>query len=506
MPNSPESKVNKPSRVQLQSSPSSARIGRCDRRRVRVTERVSVTLHQRAPLSTLPPPPPHTPPHCTGQDRVQLYAMVSRGVWLAALDRVCEQHGIYKPGYPTEKMTLAELKHAASGPHRFVKWVKEFELTSLLVCKQPYLSRQISSRRRANDPDDMDGAISHVLLIPGGRFLVTVMTPRTAAGEGTMCLWDLGYNMHCPAKLFPIATTPVQGAFHNLGACLNENGKEIILAVYGYPAFICRNSVIAMDDAQDFLIWEIPKKLPPAVAGEELPEILNHPKRARRRHERESLPYISMTASSSFQHLAPPHLCLVIDEDDDPGNHDRKVYLYSLQRIECRTDAFVPKHLPIAGGEAESLAGALERRIVYPSSPLFYCDGSLLMCSCSTENELIAAVLPTPTEASEDLVNLHSAFLVHALDVNEVCLNLNSVGFCPMSGRVVYPISSNSLQISDFLLPLEERSALTYLELSPGANLTFIIQGRRLKQCHSELPQYAIPPFADPRRSTRAAT
>jgi hypothetical protein len=52
---------------------------------------------------------------------------MSRPVWVAALDRVCELHGIFKPTYPLEKMSLSELEYAALMPYRFVKMVKEHE-------------------------------------------------------------------------------------------------------------------------------------------------------------------------------------------------------------------------------------------------------------------------------------------------------------------------------------------------------------------------------------------
>ncbi|KAJ3497054.1 hypothetical protein NMY22_g19739 [Coprinellus aureogranulatus] len=83
--------------------------------------------------------------------RVFYRAAASRSVWLAALDRVCEQHGIYKPTYPLEKMTLAELEHAASGPHRFIKFVDATDSTQPGHHTQPYLIRQIPYRKKAEE-------------------------------------------------------------------------------------------------------------------------------------------------------------------------------------------------------------------------------------------------------------------------------------------------------------------------------------------------------------------
>lgn len=161
----------------------------------------------------------------------------SRSVWLAALNRVCEQHGIYKPTYPTEKMTVAELEHAASGPHRFVRFVTEFESASPSICKQPYLTRQFPCRRRLDDPGNTDGLYRapYISLIPGGRFLVTASAGTiTDATKGTVCLWDLGYNMNSPMKPFPIATASTQSSIISFSTCPSANGIDIIVAVQGY--------------------------------------------------------------------------------------------------------------------------------------------------------------------------------------------------------------------------------------------------------------------------------
>ncbi|KAJ3546959.1 hypothetical protein NMY22_g1846 [Coprinellus aureogranulatus] len=486
----------------------------------------------RAPLSTLPPPP-HTPPHCTGQDRVQLHAMVnnsnfklsadlimyvlrdldpvdilairatcrmfyriaaSRSVWLAALDRVCEQHGIYKPTYPTEKMTIVELEHAASGPHRFAAWVKAYELASPSVCKGPHITRQFSSRRKASDVDsDPTGQIS-CLLIPGGRFLITAAQGSNGQdGEGTICLWDLGYGMHSSIKTVPIATTSIQPRPHSLTTCMSATGEGIILGILGnqfqslqtevtimsidpshrepkfilldersawiltlLKVFLCGDSVISMDDFQDFIIWNIPEHLPDSVPGEELIEVANSPKRFRRRHDG-VFPIIYMATMPSFQGRSPPHLCIVVDEDN-AGPAERKVFLYSVQKTGCQIKLFLPSHLPVPGGEGGSSAGGLGEIISYPTSPLFLCDGSLIMCCRSIEDNLLATVFPVPTEACEDWIQVRSACMVRGGHVdNEVRFDYTNVGFCPMSGRVVYPLDRVSLQLSDFLVPLERQ-------------------------------------------------
>lgn len=149
---------------------------------------------------------------------------------------MCEQHGIYKPTYPVEKMTLAELERAALGPHRFIKSIDEARSRSS-ERPVPYLARQFRCRKRAREatgPNDLY-AVSHLALVPGGRFLFT------AAGRSgddpklsVVCLWDLGHNMRSPIKAYPIASvsSPRANLIH-ISAFPSSRGREIVVAIHG---------------------------------------------------------------------------------------------------------------------------------------------------------------------------------------------------------------------------------------------------------------------------------
>lgn len=152
-------------------------------------------------------------------------AAASRTVWLSALDRVCDQHGIFKPTYPTDKMTLSELEHAASGPHRFVNDYGSAPKSHT----EAYMKRWIPCRMRTPDSDTSDGLykISNLYLIPGGRFLLTAGKPADPSSLGSLCLWDLGYNTHSPAKAFPVATAPIDNPTVTLTACPSLQGSYL---------------------------------------------------------------------------------------------------------------------------------------------------------------------------------------------------------------------------------------------------------------------------------------
>lgn len=123
--------------------------------------------------------------------------------------------------------------------------------------------------------------------------------------------------------------------------------------------------------------------------------------------------------------------------------------------------AFILGYLPIAGGESVNMAEGLTtaaggQPFTWPASSLFFCDGRLVQCSGSSMNNLIVTVLPVPTETTEDLITLRSAVILEEVeDIFDP--DFHDVGFCPMSGRIVLPATLKSLQILDFLLPLDER-------------------------------------------------
>lgn len=145
---------------------------------------------------------------------------------MAALERVCDQHGIFKPTYPMEKMTLAELEHAASGPHRFVKWMKTFPSSTTEAL--PSRKQVFHFRKRENSagvPDQVHEP-EILRLVPGGRYLVT-------AGS-CLCLWDLGYSSNVTAKPFPLATLEAPHGYFipHLETIPSSDGKDILILVW----------------------------------------------------------------------------------------------------------------------------------------------------------------------------------------------------------------------------------------------------------------------------------
>lgn len=162
-----------------------------------------------------------------------------------------------------------------------------------------------------------------------------------------------------------------------------------------------------------------------------------------------------MAATPSWQRHTSPFLCLVTAEDEDTC-YESRVFLHSLRRLGSRDKAFVPTYLPVEVGEGAYLSENFGAEIDRPLSPLILCDGRLILCSRTNAGQVVATVLPVPAaHAVDDVIEPRSAFLLQELGEDETYLVDFEFGFCPMSGRMVLPIESDtSLRITDFLLPL----------------------------------------------------
>ncbi|KAH6897932.1 hypothetical protein BKA70DRAFT_745545 [Coprinopsis sp. MPI-PUGE-AT-0042] len=115
-----------------------------------------------------------------------------RNVWLHAARNVCSKEGIPVRWYPIERLSTLDLEHLALSPARFVKFIKANHLETARPGR--------TQTMYPTNPFESDQAltINKVVLLPGGRFLLT----ESPLG---ICLWDLGISAAHPAKSRPIA-------------------------------------------------------------------------------------------------------------------------------------------------------------------------------------------------------------------------------------------------------------------------------------------------------------
>ncbi|KAJ2926394.1 hypothetical protein H1R20_g10700, partial [Candolleomyces eurysporus] len=453
----------------------------------------------------------------------------ARIVWLVALQRICETHGIFKPTFPTNRMSLLELEHAALSPHRFVKSIKAAENINPA---HPHQNRSIPRRGRA-DPNSNE-IRRELFLIPGGRFLLS------SEGRSGVCLWDLGYNARIPINPFPIATLDLPGS--SLKSVVpSEGGKELLLAVTsrldnvtvlriyrvdpevpgkGFSmegqleidanlatvgSFLCcdaiylvheshfivwnwientgckweshivpldlpeiygcKQSIIAYDRDDGIGVWDIPilvSVTKPNLGGFHVVE--NSQKYSFMPLLVDGTADILFSGTSAWQQELTSTLHLLRLVDHETADEDYNLTVYSLRDTEKVNDPFLPRLLPVLGGHSKYIHGdghpALSRGAV---SSLFTCDSHLFFCTGSetdfngSDLEIVAVVLPIPSQFSKDSIDVYPMTLMPS-GVDE-WISSDQIGFCPMSGRLVYLLSGGEeLRLADYLLPPGELS------------------------------------------------
>lgn len=143
-------------------------------------------------------------------------------LWISALNRLCERCGLFKPTFPTDRMSLLDLEHAATSPHRFVRTITCHDDPALQVL--PFQSREHPLRGGEAPKGVLPISVDTLALIPGGRFLLT-------SGDRAIVLWDLGYG----SKQY-IKPWPASGPHHfetrgeMRGIAPTSDGKQLLVA------------------------------------------------------------------------------------------------------------------------------------------------------------------------------------------------------------------------------------------------------------------------------------
>ena len=160
---------------------------------------------------------------------------------------------------------------------------------------------------------------------------------------------------------------------------------------------------------------------------------------------------------------ANPYLCLL--NDSKPGGRDPVMYLYSIRRMgEPLADDYLPSCLPAGAGISWTAYGTgVDTRYQGGASSLLQCDQRLVMCTLSKKSTFVATLLSQPCESSRNDIGPTSAILTAPVKFPEGPHTGKQFGFCPMSGRLVYPVfredaddgPETEIHVCDYLLPLE---------------------------------------------------
>ncbi|KAF8958132.1 hypothetical protein BDZ97DRAFT_1842671 [Flammula alnicola] len=133
-----------------------------------------------------------------------------RIVWLDALNRVMEEHGLFKPTYHLDSMTDGQLEQAALFPWKFSFMVKTSNGVPLRPRAQRILVNSLTNAERVEQAESEDGQdFAATMLVPGGRFLLTTSDAYSVGSY--VKLWDLGQPGN---TLLPVLVATMVLEFH----------------------------------------------------------------------------------------------------------------------------------------------------------------------------------------------------------------------------------------------------------------------------------------------------
>ena len=140
-------------------------------------------------------------------------------MWLAALQRVCIDHGAFMPRFPSEDMSVNEPEHAALSPSLLVDCLRNDS------CDEVRLEPKRILPFRPLDSEVQPYHCYQLYLVPGGRFLFT-----KSARKNHIALWNLG-NVGTRERMawLPIALLRGRRLFI-MDTCSTAHGSGLLLS------------------------------------------------------------------------------------------------------------------------------------------------------------------------------------------------------------------------------------------------------------------------------------
>jgi hypothetical protein len=140
-----------------------------------------------------------------------------------ALTKMCLKNTVYLRSYPVADMSIPQLEYAAPNPERWSRYIRkhaeEKDFTPPSLTRSLQFGRDFWHERDVpNMPDDM----KHLYLVPGGRFLITLMQCHM------IHVWDLGIVGIAEPKAGPIAEISSKGIWFFTHPSPDGEGLRII--------------------------------------------------------------------------------------------------------------------------------------------------------------------------------------------------------------------------------------------------------------------------------------
>lgn len=245
---------------------------------------------------------------------------------------------------------------------------------------------------------------------------------------------------------------------------LHNSAFSLCLKIYA-----CSQSIFVYNCGDDIHVWDIPNLV--SVTQSDLAGIhfIDNPRTHFFRPllvDGDTDLLFSGTSIWQRRSISVLHLLSLVAHET-PTAENFNLTLYSLRDVERLNDSFLPRLLPVLCGCSQRVHGdnhpALLRGAV---SSLFNCDNHLVFCTASQTingmrrggRQIVAVVLPIPSCFSKDRIDVHSLTLTPANGIEEDT-NRGQIGFCPMSGRLVYVLPDGvELRLADYLSPPKKPS------------------------------------------------
>ncbi|KAJ7593121.1 hypothetical protein C8J56DRAFT_1162073 [Mycena floridula] len=154
-------------------------------------------------------------------------ATQQRIVWIDALLSVCCEYNVSAFTFPVDRMSLKALEYAATAHFRFTRRLWDGLHEDML---EPESIRILALSPR-NHPALHIGEFCDLMLIPGGRFLLT------ATDTGLIQLWDLGFIPTTFLKRHAVDSVQTMGLDANRPLCVhpNSDGTGVLILALVMP-------------------------------------------------------------------------------------------------------------------------------------------------------------------------------------------------------------------------------------------------------------------------------
>ncbi|KAJ3507922.1 hypothetical protein NMY22_g16784 [Coprinellus aureogranulatus] len=316
----------------------------------------------------------------------------------------------------------------------------------------------------------------------GDKLFVGVVSKYTTAGDSSPLHWHLRINeidlaesadvqFRSVAELALDNRLPqtVHFTAGNMGISVLNYGSEFLvwnwmertgckwvtslhLPTDKTPVLSFEEGIITLDKNGDIWSWDPPDLSPvPSVPNiNQFPVVYNQPK------ARIPCPIVPASKvhirGTGFSH-STPSFCLLYEDQPTPS---RTLFsVLSVKRLGVQKDPLLPMAILVPGGTNGRLYG--DSNILHSSalSSISTVSENLIFCSATSERALMVTVLPKPSKIEFGPITLSSKYLTLPETIHSP-FHHGKLGFCPMSGRLVFVKSDGSICLRDFLLPPSE--------------------------------------------------